>query len=194
MFLFAAAPFVAAILGWIILKEAVLRSTWIAMLFAMVGVVVMVADGFSAGQASGNLAAILSAIGFAVFSISLRWGRLGDMMPAVFLAGIFTAVTSFIICQVNDYPSMLSVNDASIAIAMGVFQVGAGLTLYTIGSKVVPAAQLTLLCMTEVILGPFWVWLFLGETFGVYTLIGGVILMLAIGFNAVGGVRHKPIS
>ena len=80
----------------------------------------------------------------------------------------------------NEYPLMLTVNDAAIAVAMGVFQVGVGLAIYTIGSKVVPAVQLTLLSMTEVILGPFWVWLFLGETFGVYTLIGGVILMLAI--------------
>ena len=192
MFLFAAAPFLAAILGWIILKESVSRSTWIAMLLAMIGITVMVAEGFSAGEASGNLAAIASAMGFAVFSISLRWGRLGDMMPAVFLAGIFAATTSFIICWFNDYPLVLNTNDASIAIAMGVFQVGAGLAIYTIGSKVVPAVQLTLLSMTEVILGPFWVWLFLGETFGVYTLIGGVILMLAIAFNALSGLRHKP--
>ena len=192
MFLFAAAPFLAAVLGWFILKEAVSRATWIAMFFAMIGITVMVAEGFSAGAVSGNVAAIASAMGFAVFSISLRWGRLGDMMPAVFLAGIFTAVTSFIICWFNDYPLMLTANDASIAIAMGVFQVGAGLAIYTIGSKVVPAAQLTLLSMTEVILGPFWVWLFLGETFGLYTLIGGVILMLAIAFNALSGLRSKP--
>ena len=192
MFLFAAAPFLAAILGWIILKEAVSSSTWIAMVFAIIGITVMVAEGFSAGDASGNLAAIASAMGFAVFSISLRWGRLGDMMPAVFLAGIFTAITSFIICWLNEYPLVLNTNDASIAIAMGVFQVGAGLAIYTIGSTVVPAVQLTLLSMTEVILGPFWVWLFLGEIFGVYTLIGGMILMLAIAFNAVSGLRHKP--
>ena len=95
-----------------------------------------------------------------------------------------------VICQVNDYPLMLTVNDASIAIAMGVFRVDADLTFYSIGSKIVPAAQLTLLCVTEVILGPFWVWLFLG----VYTLIGGVILMLAIGFNAVGGLLRKSSS
>lgn len=192
MFLFAAAPFLAAVLGWFILKEAVSRSTWIAMFFAMIGITVMVAEGFSAGKISGDVAAIISAMGFAVFSISLRWGRLGDMMPAVFLAGIFTAITSFIICWFNDYPLMLTVNDASIAIAMGVFQVGAGLMIYTIGSKVVPAVQLTLLSMSEVILGPLWVWLFLGETFGIYTFIGGLILMLAITYNALSGLQRKP--
>lgn len=76
---------------------------------------------------------------------------------------------------------------------MGVFQVDAGLAIYTIGSKVVPAAELALLSMTEVLLGPFWVWLFLGETASVYTLIGGVILLLAIAGNALTGIRRKPV-
>ena len=76
---------------------------------------------------------------------------------------------------------------------MGVFQVGAGLAIYTIGSKVVPAAELALLSMTEVLLGPFWVWLFLGETASVYTLIGGVILLLAIAGNALTSIRRKPV-
>lgn len=76
---------------------------------------------------------------------------------------------------------------------MGVFQVGAGLAIYTVGSKVVPAAELALLSMTEVLLGPFWVWLFLGETASVYTLIGGVILLLAIAGNALTGIRRKPV-
>ena len=192
MLLFAAAPFVAAVLGWIILKEAVSRTTWIAMFFAMIGITVMVAEGFSAGKVSGNIAAIASAMGFAVFSIALRWGRLGDMMPAVFLAGIFTTITSFIICWLNDYPLILTMNDATIAMILGVFQVGVGLTLYTLGSKVIPAAQLTLLSMTEVILGPFWVWLFLNETFSIYTFIGGVILILAIAYNALNGLRLAP--
>jgi drug/metabolite transporter (DMT)-like permease len=76
---------------------------------------------------------------------------------------------------------------------MGVFQVGLGLTIFTIGSKVVPAAELALLSMTEVLLGPVWVWLFLGETASFYTLFGGLILMLAIAGNAVSGLRHKPV-
>lgn len=76
---------------------------------------------------------------------------------------------------------------------MGVFQVDAGLAIYTIGSKVIPAAELALLSMTEVLLGPFWVWLFLGETASVYTLIGGVILLLAIAGNALTSIRRKPV-
>ena len=88
---------------------------------------------------------------------------------------------------------MLSTQDTSIALSMGIFQVGAGLAVFTIGSKVVPAAELTLLSMTEVLLGPLWVWYFLGETVGFYTLLGGGILMSAIAGNALSGVRRKPV-
>jgi drug/metabolite transporter (DMT)-like permease len=84
------------------------------------------------------------------------------------------------------------VNDGSIAIGMGICQVGAGLILYTIGSKSVPAVELTLLSLAEVILGPIWVFFLLGETASVYTLIGGAILLAAIAGNALAGARRKP--
>ena len=74
-----------------------------------------------------------------------------------------------------------------------IFQVGAGLILYTLGSKVVPSAELALLAMTEVVFGPFWVWLFLGETIGGFTLLGGGVLLLAITGNALSGLRRKPM-
>jgi len=193
MFLFASAPFLAAIFGWIILRENVRKATWFAMIFATIGIAVMVIDGIAAGQAAGNLSALLSALGFAIFTIALRWGKLEEMLPAVFMAGIFAIVTAALVCQFKGYGFSLPRNDILIAISLGVFQVGLGLTVFTIGSKVVPAAELALLSMTEVLLGPFWVWLFLGETASFYTLAGGSILMLAIAGNALSGLRRKPV-
>jgi drug/metabolite transporter (DMT)-like permease len=193
MFLFASAPFFAAILGWIILRESVRRSTWIATAVAILGIGIMVIEGISAGHIIGNSAALLSALGFAVFTIALRWGKLEDMLPAVLLAGVFAIMVSLIVCVSKGYAFTLSTNDAGIALALGVFQVGMGLAIYTIGSKVVPAAELALLSMTEVLLGPFWVWLFLGEKASAYTLTGGLILLLAIAGNALTGLRRKPV-
>jgi len=193
MFLFASAPFLAAIFGWIILREKVRKATWLATLLAIVGIAIMVIDGISLGRMLGNVMAMLSALGFAVFTIALRWGKLEDMLPAVFLAGVFALVIATIVCLQQGYSLQLSPNDAGIAIAMGVFQVGLGLTIYTIGSKVVPAAELALLSMTEVLLGPIWVWLFVGETASFYTLLGGAVLLIAIAGNALSGVRRKPV-
>jgi drug/metabolite transporter (DMT)-like permease len=193
MFLFAAAPFLAAVAGWVILREQVRHATWVAMLFAIIGIAIMVINGFAAGKLVGNLSALLSATGFAVFTIALRWGKLEDMLPAVFLAGVFAIITGALVCEFNGYGFALPRNDIVISVSMGVFQVGMGLVIYTIGSRVVPAAELALLSMTEVLLGPVWVWIFIGETTRFYTLLGGAVLMLAIAGNALSGLRRKPI-
>jgi drug/metabolite transporter (DMT)-like permease len=193
MFLFASAPFLAAVFGWIILREDVRKATWFAMIFATIGIAVMVIDGIAAGQAAGNLSALLSALGFAIFTIALRWGKLEDMLPAVFMAGIFAIITAAVVCQFKGYGFSVPRNDILIAISLGVFQVGLGLTVFTIGSRVVPAAELALLSMTEVLLGPFWVWFFLGETASLNSLLGGGVLMLAIAGNALSGLRRKPV-
>ncbi|MDC0188192.1 DMT family transporter [bacterium] len=193
MFLFAAAPFFAAVLGWLVLKEHVRNVTWICMMAALVGIVIMVWEGISIGRIIGNVAALISALGFAIFTISLRWKKLEDMLPTVFLAGIFAIFFAGALCQIKGYGFDVPKRDIWIAVALGVFQVGAGLILYTLGSKVVPSAELALLSMTEVVFGPFWVWLFLGETVGGYTLLGGMILLIAIASNALTGLRRKPI-
>ncbi|MEM7734063.1 MAG: DMT family transporter [Pseudomonadota bacterium] len=192
MLLFASAPFMAAVLGWIVLREGVRWATWFAIVVAIGGVGVMVAGEGDSGAMLGNLAALGSAFGFAVFTVALRWGRSGEMLPSVFLSGIFGIVITGVICVVAGLPLVLSVNDGGIAVGMGVFQVGAGLILYTLGSRSLPAAELTLLSLAEVVLGPLWVWLFLGEVTGANTLLGGAILLAAIVGNAVSGMRRRP--
>ncbi len=192
MLLFATAPFMAAVLGWIILRESVRAATWIAILVAIGGIAIMVADKSGGVALKGSLAALGSAFGFAVFTVALRWGRTGEMLPAVFLSGLFAIVITFGICQFLGLSVALRPHDGSVAMGMGVFQVGAGLILYTLGSRSLPAAELTLLSLAEVLLGPLWVWLFLGETASLNTLIGGAVLLAAIAGNALSGKRRKP--
>ncbi|MEO0749660.1 MAG: DMT family transporter [Pseudomonadota bacterium] len=192
MLLFATAPFMAAALGWIVLREKVRLATWIALLAAIGGVAVMIAGEVDGGAMLGNVAALGSAFGFAVFTVALRWGRSVEMLPAVFLSGLLGAVIMGIICLAAGLPLVLSVQDGGIALGMGVFQVGAGLILYTLGSRSLPAAELTLLSMAEVVLGPLWVWIFLGEMAALNTLLGGAILLAAIAGNAISGMRRQP--
>lgn len=192
MLLFATAPFMAAVLGWIVLRERVRFATWIAILVAVGGIATMVADKSGSVVLKGSLAALGSALGFAVFTVALRWGRTGEMLPAVFLSGLFAIATTLVICLGLGLPLVLNPNDGGIAMGMGVFQVGAGLILYTLGSRSLPAAELALLSLAEVLLGPLWVWLFLGETASVNTLIGGMVLLAAIAGNAMSGKRKKP--
>ena len=192
MLLFASAPLMTAILGLLILREPVRHATWIAILVACAGIGVMVWGKSGGAHMAGNLAALGSAFGFAVFTITLRWGKSGEMLPVVFLSGLFAIVIMGAICLMLGLPLILTPRDTGIALGMGVFQVGAGLVLYTLGSKTVPAAELTLLSLAEVVLGPFWVWLFIGEATTKNTLFGGAILLAAIIGNAVSGARRKP--
>ena len=192
MLLFACAPFIAAILGWLFLREKVRKATWISILFAMLGIGIMVQDKSTGSALLGSLAALGSAFGFAVFTVALRWGRSVEMLPAVLLSGIFAIFITSSICLLSGLPFQISVNDTSISMGMGVFQVGAGLVLYTLGSKTLPAAELTLISLAEVLLGPVWVYLFLNEIVTLSTLVGGLILLLAIAGNAISGARRKP--
>ena len=192
MLLFATAPFMAAVLGWLVLREPVRAATWIAIAVALGGILIMVSDKTGDVAVQGSLAALGSALGFAVFTVALRWGRSGEMLPSVFLSGLFAIVITFGICQFLKLSVVLSLQDGGVAMGMGVFQVGAGLILYTLGSRSLPAAELTLLSLAEVLLGPLWVWLFLNETASLNTLVGGAVLLIAIAGNAVSGKRRKP--
>ncbi|MEZ5924947.1 MAG: DMT family transporter [Hyphomicrobiaceae bacterium] len=191
VFLLATAPFFAAILGRIILGERVRAATWITIFVGSFGVAIMVYDGLSAGKIVGNVAAIICAIAFSVFTIALRYEKGGDTMPAVLLGGFYAAVASGVAATVAGQPLMVPVGDALIAVALGVGSVGLGLILYTLGSRRVPAAESTLLSLTEVVLSPIWVWILFGETAGPLMLVGGGILLVALFGNALTGVWRE---
>ncbi len=192
LFLFAAAPFFAAVLGWVMLGERVRPATWVAMLIGSGGIGLMVSEGIALGYMMGNLLAVASALGFALFTVALRWRQTNDMLPAVFLGSVFSFGAATAFCLTSGIGVAISLHDALLCLGLGVFQLGFGLTLYTLGSKSVPAAELALLSMLEVILGVLWVWLFLGEAAGLSTMIGGSILLAAIAGNAISGARRKP--
>ena len=194
VFLFAASPFMAALLGWIILREPVRPATWAAIAVAGAGMFVMVRDGLAGGETAGNLAALLSAFGFAAFTLTLRWGKLEDMMPAVVLGGLFSMAVAVVVLGVRAEVLAVPVKDIVISAAMGAGMLATGMALYTLGSRVVPAAELTLLSMVEVLLAPVWVWLALGETASAGTFLGGGILLVAIAGNALSGLRRKPVA
>lgn len=194
VFLFAASPFLTAILGWVLLHEPVRMATWGAIIVAGAGMFIMVREGLALGAAAGNIAALVSALGFAAFTITLRWGRLEDMMPAVVLGGLFSMLVAALVLLMQGGSLAVLPRDGAIAIGMGAFQLATGMALYTLGSRVIPAADLTLLSMVEVLLAPIWVWLIMGETASVGTFLGGAVLMAAVAGNALSGMRRKPVA
>lgn len=189
VFLFSASPFFAAILGRLILGERVRPATWSAIGLALVGMYLMVREGLAIGALDGNIAAATSALGFAVFTVTLRWGRLTDMVPAVIVGAVLAMIVAAAVKLGQGALPALSLPDALIAMAIGAAHVALGMVMYTRGSTVIPAAELTLLSMLEVLFAPVWVWLFLGETATAGTFIGGAVLMAAVAFNGLSGAR-----
>ena len=185
--LFSASPFFAAILGRILLGERVSGLTWCAIGLAAFGILVMVGGGITGGAMDGNAAALISALGFAIFTVTLRWGKLANMLPAVVLGGVFSMVVGALILAFLGQDLLIPPREAGIAAAMGAVTLCGGMLLFTTGSKVVPAAQATLLSLVEVLLAPVWVWAILDETVSEGTLIGGAVLLAAVILNAYGG-------
>lgn len=193
VFLFAASPFFAAILGWILLREPVRPATWATIVMACLGMFIMVREGLAAGALAGNIAAILSALGFAGFTITLRWGRMEDMIPAVVLGGLFSMIFALGAVVTQGETLLVPRREIVIAMLMGAGLLASGMVIYTLGSRVMPAAELTLLSMVEVMFGPVWVWLFMNESATAATFVGGAILMTAIACNALSGFARRPV-
>ncbi len=187
LFIFASAPFFAALLGRLILKELVPRRTWAAIAVALAGVAVMVVEGLSGGALFGNLMALVMTLAFAALAIALRRGRAVDMLPAVCLGGIVAGAVAALLAD----SLAISLHDLLVCVLLGTVQIGCGMIAFTIGSRHVPAALLGLGAMTEVAFGPIWVWLGVSEVPSWLTLAGGAVVLSAVATQAVWALKGE---
>lgn len=194
--LFSASPFLAAVFGQVILGERVRPLTWGAIALAVVGIVIMVGGvgQIGGGTLFGTLAALASAAGFAGFTVALRWGRVVETVPAVLLGAVFAMAAGGVGALATGQGLGAPLQDIAISVGMGALTLTGGMYLYTLGSRVVPAAQATLLSLVEVLLAPVWAWVALGEGLSPNTALGGAVLMAAVGVNAALGLKNPAQS
>jgi drug/metabolite transporter (DMT)-like permease len=196
-FMLGASPFFAALLGRWLLGETIRRATVLAIAAALLGILIMVGGGLVVGTIRGALLALGASVSFAIFSVLLRRGRERDMLPCVAIAGAIAAL-SVLPVVLAGAPSLgsallLSPRDLALCAIMGAVQVGGGLTVFTLGARHVPAAELALLSLTELALAPIWVWLAAGEVPSGSTLLGGAVIIGAIAYQALYGTRRRPL-
>ena len=188
MMMLATQPFVAAILAYIFLKEKISKTTLIAITVAAAGIIFMSLDSKGEGTLFGLINGLLSSLGFAGFTVSLRWRKNTPKFTTVAIAGIFCSAVAILVLLFNDSSILISLKNSSLSALHG-FLVCRGLILFSMKSRFLPATDLTLLSLTEVLGGIFWVWLpwfGINEVPSVNTLIGGAIIIFAIifyGFN-----------
>ena len=178
----AAMPFFTALLGFLFLKEKISFNVWVAIFLATVGIVIIAIGNNEKNSLLGLVFGMASSIGFSVFSVSLRWRKETPKFTTVAFAGFFCVITSAIFIISNGSNFLSTSYNGGLFSFHGTL-VCVGLILYSIGSKAIPAAELTLLSLTEVIGGIFWVWL---PLFGINeipsnnTIIGGFFLFMSI--------------
>ena len=195
LFMQAASPIVAALLARVVLGEAVAARTWVAMALAVVGVGVMV-GGPGSGFSLGIAISFLMVFGFAGAIVLARRRSDISMAPATCLAQLLVFVVA---APFADF-AQADRHDVTLLAALGVGQIGLGLVFLTLGARLIPAAEVALISLLEVVLGPLWVWIALSERPAPATIVGGIVVVAAVAVQAGGErldrvrVRRRTVS
>jgi len=180
-------PFFTALLAFLFLKEKISLNVWISIIIASVGIIIMAIGSEEQNTFIGFIFGLTSSLGFSVFSVTLRWRKETPKFTTIAFAGFFCFIFASIMILNNDLVFFSTSYNSSLFSLHGTL-VCLGLILYSIGSKAIPAAELTLLSLTEVIGGIFWVWL---PLFGINeipttnTIIGGFFLFISLTYYSL---------
>ena len=178
----AAMPFFTALLAFLFLREKISLSVWISILIASIGIIIMALDNTGEKSLTGFVFGLTSSLGFSVFSVTLRWRKETPKFTTVAFSGLFCFVFASVIILSNDLKFFSTSYNGALFSLHGTL-VCFGLILYSIGSKAIPAAELTLLSLTEVVGGIFWVWVpifGINEVPSTNTIIGGFFLFVSL--------------
>lgn len=178
----AAMPFFTALLGFLFLKEKISFNVWIAIGIATVGIIIIALGNTEKSSLIGLIFGMTSSIGFSIFSVTLRWRKETPKFTTVAVAGLFCVIVALTFIAINK-SQILSTSYNGAMFSLHGTIVCLGLILYSIGSRAIPAAELTLLSLTEVIGGIFWVWLPLfgiNEVPTTNTIVGGFFLFISL--------------
>ncbi len=189
LFMQAVAPMLAALLGWVFLRERVDGRTWASLLLAFAGVILMAAGSLSSGAAAIVLPFVMTA-SFAAVIVIARHRREVSMMPATCASQVLVVLVCLPFVDAASVPG----DDWAILAALGVAQMGLGLALLTVGARLIPPAQVAVISLLEIVLGPLWVWLAYQERPGGATIAGGVVVVAAVVVQAWRPGRGRGVS
>jgi drug/metabolite transporter (DMT)-like permease len=187
LFLQALAPVLAAVLGTLV-GEPVARRTWIAMAVAIAGVSLMVGGPHHPSIAGFSLSLLMS-VTFAATIVITRHRREVSMAPATCLSQLLVLLAAAPFAD----PGGIGAQDFALLVGLGVGQIGLGLIFLTIGARLIPAAEVALITLLEIVLGPIWVWIALSEQPAAATLVGGAIVLAAVVIEARGAPEEPAL-
>ena len=165
-----------AIFGYVFLKEKISKITFVSIILAILGLIIMLGNSLSPGQMSGNIVAFTMPITFAVLILIVRKYPHVDMVPLQLVAGVVAMFIGYLF----SVKISISTHDIFLAFLAGFFQIGLGFIFITIGARKTLSAMVGIIMLTEAVLGPFWAWLFIKENPPFFVLIGGAIIISAV--------------
>jgi drug/metabolite transporter (DMT)-like permease len=173
----ATGPFVAAGFAWIWLREAARWQTLLASLVALCGVAIIVGGARASSDIIGIVLACVMTVAIAAMTVTVRRHRGTSMVAAAALSNWLGCIVSIPFAH-----GIVSVGWSHLGIlaAFGFFQVALGLTLFVLGSRLLPSGQATLIATLETPLMPFWIWLAFQEVPAPRALVGGALVMAAV--------------
>lgn len=181
IFLQFTAPIYLLVLEPIFLKSKFDRRNLIALIGCFAGMILFFMGKLDLTSIKGNLFAIASGISFALFSLFLKWKKQlhkSESTIVYIIAGNFL-VCIFCLPFVFD-KLIIDGTQLSILLFMGIFQIGISYIIFNEGIKYITATESMIIAMLEAILNPIWVFLGVGEVPTIYSIIGSVIILLAI--------------
>lgn len=187
LMIMGSAPLIAAILGRIVLGEAIRPVTWLSIVAVGGGIALMVADTGGKGSLLGSAFALLSTFGYSVAVVTTRRYPQIRMTPAVCTGAAMAALVALPFADLWS----VSLHDAPLMVLFGAGQLGIGMALFVTGARAIPAAQSAIVGMLEPILGPLWVWLVIAERPVATTFIGGAIVIAGVMTNTIANLRTR---
>lgn len=187
LFMQALAPIAAALIAWAGLRESVSRRTAASMAVALGGVGLMV-GGPGGSHGLGVALSLVMTLAFALSVVITRHRRDISMAPAICLSQVLVLAT----VGPFAHPGSVRARDLGLIVALGVGQMGLGLAFFTIGARMIPATEVALITLLEIVLGPLWVWIALSERPSAATLAGGAVVVGAVVLQAGGDWREPP--
>ena len=186
LIIIAVAPILASLMGRVVLGEPIARLTWVAMLMSLGGVALMVGTS-TAGSSVGDAIAVVMSVGYATNVVIMRRHREVSMAPAAVLSQVVVVLAGVPFARF----ASVGVHDLVFLMLLGAGSMGLGLIFIIAGARLIPVTDVMLISLLEIVLGPLGVWLVFSQQPGATTLVGGAIVLAAVGVHVVGNAHPE---
>ena len=177
----ATAPFIAALLSWLTLRETIDRATALAIGLVFAGVLIIGSGSLGHGRLLGDAFALLNATAIAAYYVTLRTTGRRNMLPHLALGSILGGLLALPFAEFVPVDG----GTAFLIFLSGAVILPGAAGLLMLGPRYLPAPEVSMITLLEVILGPLLVWAVIGESPGQMSLIGGAVIVVTVALHTL---------